>query len=228
MKKIVLAALVGAFAVFTAGAQEIPERKDDGYKPRAKSRMHHKRQFAGVELSEEQKAQFKSLNTAHRKQMEELKKQDNITVKESKERMEKIRKEHREKTQALLTPAQKEQIKKNQESRKVDREQMMAKHKERMKTSLGLTDEQSAKLDQQRKQTGEQMKAIRENKSLSDEQKKEQMKGLHKKQQEAMKSILTEEQMQKLKERKHDRKGDRKGDRKDDRKGRPSMQKETV
>ena len=47
------------------------------------------------------------------------------------------------------------------------------------------------------------MKAIRENKSLSDENKKEQMKGLMKGQKETMKSILTEEQLKKMKVTNH-------------------------
>ena len=209
MKKIVLAALVGAFAL-SASAQDIPGRKSDGYKPHAKTRMNGKKQMEGLNLTEDQKAQFKSLNAEHRKQMEELKKQDNITVKESKERMAKLRKDHREKTQALLTAEQKEQIKKNAEARKVKSQEMAAKQKERMKTRLGLSDDQSAKLEKQRKETGEQMKAIRENKSLTEEQKKEQMKSLHKKNQESMKSILTPEQLEKMKEGRGDRKGDRK------------------
>jgi Spy/CpxP family protein refolding chaperone len=204
-----LAALVGAFAL-SASAQDIPGRKSDGYKPHAKTRMHGKKQMEGLNLTEDQKAQFKSLNAEHRKQMEELKKQDNITVKESKERMAKLRKDHREKTQALLTAEQKEQIKKNAEARKVKSQEMAAKQKERMKTRLGLSDDQSAKLEKQRKETGEQMKAIRENKSLTEEQKKEQMKSLHKKNQESMKSILTPEQLEKMKEGRGDRKGDRK------------------
>lgn len=49
-----------------------------------------------------------------------------------------------------------------------------------MKTELGLTDAQSAKIESNRKEMGEKMKTIRENKSLSDEQKKEQMKELMK------------------------------------------------
>ena len=55
------------------------------------------------------------------------------------------------------------------------------------------------------------MKAIRENKSLSDEQRKEQMKEMMKKQKENMKSILTEDQLKKLKETQHQKpKGERK------------------
>ncbi len=210
MKKIILTAFAGAFAVLTAGAQEIPERRHEGYKPHAKERSHHNKEMANLNLTEEQKTQFKTLKAEHRQQLEELKKQDNITVKESRERMEKLHKDHQTKMQALLTTEQKEQMKKNKEDQKVSREKMAGKQQERMKTQLGLTDDQAAKLALQRKEIGGQMKAIRENKSLNDEQKKEQMKALHKKQQEGMKSILTEEQMKKLKETKRQRHGDRK------------------
>jgi hypothetical protein len=50
-------------------------------------------------------------------------------------------------------------------------------------------------------ETAEKMKAIHENKSISQEQKKEQSKELMKQNKEQMKSILTEEQMKKLKEK---------------------------
>ena len=76
-----------------------------------------------------------------------------------------------------------------------------------MKTQLGLTDEQSAKMDNSRKEIGAKMKAIRENKSLSEEKKRAEMKELMKQQQESMKSILTEEQLKKMKEGKKHRPG---------------------
>ena len=71
-----------------------------------------------------------------------------------------------------------------------------------MKKELNLTAEQSAKMDANRKVVAEKMKAIREDKSLTDEQKKEKSKEVMKQQKENLKSILTEEQLQKLKERK--------------------------
>ena len=76
---------------------------------------------------------------------------------------------------------------------------------EKMKTDLGLTDEQSAKLKSDRTAMQEKMKAIREDKSLNDEAKKEQVKELMKKQKEDMRSILTEEQLKKLDEQKQKR-----------------------
>ncbi len=74
-----------------------------------------------------------------------------------------------------------------------------------MKADLGLSEEQSAKLKDNREAMAEKIKAIREDKSISDESKKEQVKELMKKQKEEMKSILTEDQLKKLEEQKKQR-----------------------
>jgi hypothetical protein len=72
-----------------------------------------------------------------------------------------------------------------------------------MKLRLGLTDEQAAKMEKNRSETAAKMKAIHENKSLTEEQRKEEMKKLMKAQKENTKSILTEEQLKKLHEGKN-------------------------
>jgi len=205
MKKIMLVVAIGLFAAVSVQAQEIPERKDGGYRPHAKERMHGKREMADLNLTEEQKAKFKEIRKDQMQQMEDLKKQDNITVKESRERMEKIRKDHQEKFQSILTADQKAQIQKSKSEQRAKMADMGKKRAERMKTELGLTDEQSAKMQQNRKELGDKMKALHEDKSLSDDQKKEKMKELHKQQKENMKSILTEDQLKKLKENDHKR-----------------------
>ena len=51
-----------------------------------------------------------------------------------------------------------------------------------------------------------QFEAIKDNKSLTDEQRKEQMKALKQKQHEEMKSILTKEQAEKIQSSKKPRK----------------------
>lgn len=186
--------------VATANAQEIPERKSE--RPQMMERKHHRdgMDLKKLNLTEDQKAKFKSQKEAFHKQMEELKKNDNITVKEWRSKMENLRKEHKASMDGILTPEQKTQMQKMKEEGKAKREAFDKKRGERMKTELGLTDEQSAKMESNRKEMGEKMKAIRENKSLNDDQKKEQMKELFKKQKENMKSVLTEEQLKKLKE----------------------------
>ena len=125
--------------------------------------------------------------------------------------METIRKENKAKVDGILTTDQKAQLQKQRAEAREKQKEMGKEREEKMKSQLGLTDDQSAKLQANRKEMGDKMKAIRENKSLSDEQKKEQFKELMKSQKDKMKSILTEEQLNKMKEMHHRKPG---GDRK--------------
>lgn len=204
MKRIVATAWVLAL-VFTASSQDIPERKGDGFRPHGGPGMmkHHRpggMDFRQLNLSESQKEQMKTQRETFQKQMEELKKNDNITVKEWRTRMENLRKDQKAGMEKILTTDQKAQLEKMKTERKAMHELRMKQGAERMKLHLGLTDAQSAKLEKSRKETGEKIKAIRENKSLGDEAKKEQIKELMKKQKDGMKSVLTEEQLKKMKE----------------------------
>jgi len=209
MKKIILSMFVLS-AVIAVQAQDTRESK--GEKPGMERKRHHKgMDMKQLNLTEEQKAKFKSQNESFRKQMEELKKNENITVKEWKSKSETLRKEHKANMGSILTSDQKAQLEKIKAEGRAKQEGRMKERGERMKTQLGLTEEQSAKMQSQRKLSGEKMKAIRENKSLTDEQKKEQMKDLYKEQKAGMESILTEEQLKKLKETRHKKTG---GDRK--------------
>lgn len=207
MKKLILSAVVFSMAV-AVQAQEIPERKTErpGMLERKRHHVrHHRMDLQKLNLSEDQKAKFKSQNESFRKQVDDLKKNENITVKDFKTKMESIRKEHKSKVEGILTADQKAQLEKMKTDGIAKQKEMAKQRAERMKTNLGLTDEQSSRMESSRKEMGEKMKAIRENKSLSDEQKKEQLKELHKKQKENMKSILTKEQLEKLKESRHKR-----------------------
>jgi Spy/CpxP family protein refolding chaperone len=202
MKKLLLPVLAMAFA-FTASSQEIPERKAD-HPPM----MHHKQKggpdhrmaMKELNLTDAQKEQFKTEKEAFHKKMEAHKKNENITVKEWKAKRESLVKEHKAKMESVFTPEQKAKLEKLKKDGEAKHEEMMKQRGERMKTHLGLTDEQSAKLDKSRKEMGDKMKAIRENKSLTEEQKRTQMKELGQKQKENLKSILTEEQLKKFKE----------------------------
>ncbi len=202
MKKLMLPVLAIAFA-FNANAQEIPERKSDH-----PHMMHHKQKggpdhrmaMKELNLTDAQKEQFKTEKDAFRKKMEAHKKNENITVKEWKAKRESLVKEHKAKMESVFTPEQKAKLEKIKKDGQVKHQEMMKQRAEKMKTHLGLTDEQSAKLEKSRKEMGDKMKVIRENKALTEEQKREQMRELGKMQKENMKSILTEEQLKKMKE----------------------------
>ena len=198
MKKFIVCTFVLAVAISGIKAQTMPERN------RETINRHHRDQRDGVNrlnLSEEQKAKFKSLNEDFRAQMDELKKKDDITVKEWKSRMENLRKDHRDKISSLLTDDQKNQLKKSREARQLRQSDRRKEGFDRMRTRLNLTDDQTARLKQSHTEMAEKMKAIRENQSLSDDQKKEQVQELRKKNQENLKTILSEDQLKRLHEK---------------------------
>ncbi|HEX2628624.1 MAG TPA: hypothetical protein VHM26_06430, partial [Chitinophagaceae bacterium] len=167
MKKIVLTLLVAAVGIVTVQAQEIPERKSE-FRPHHRPDMPRKKQMANLNLTEEQKAKYKELAQEERKQFEALDKQDNITVKEAREKRVAIQKEFQDKRQSLLTTEQKAQIEKDKEARKEKTREYGKRHDDKMKERLGLTDEQAAKLSESRKAFGEKMRTIREDKALSE------------------------------------------------------------
>lgn len=201
MKKIILSALIASIAIGVQ-AQEIKERKSErpAHHERHPGKREHRDAMKQLNLTEEQKTKFKSQNEDFRKKMEELKKNDGITVKESREKMAAIRKEHKEKTQSILTTEQKTQLEKTRVEGRAKHEEMSKERAAKMKSNLGLTDEQSAKMEKNRTEMAAKMKALREDKTINDEQRKEKAKELMKQQKEATKSILTEDQLKKMKE----------------------------
>lgn len=201
MKKLMLPVLAVAFAI-SANAQEIPERNADHppmmHKHKGGPGQH--KAMKELNLTDAQKEQLKTEKEAFQKKMEAHKKNENITVKEWKAKRESLVKEHRANVEKVFTPEQKAKMESLKKEGQAKHEGMMKERAEKMKAHLGLTDDQSAKLEKSRKEMGDKMRAIRENKSLTEEQKREQMRELGKKQKEEMKSILTKEQLEKMKE----------------------------
>lgn len=197
MNKKILGALVLVFAAFSLNAQEGARKMHRGqHKAHA---IHEK-----MNLSDEQKAKMKTLNEEFRKKVSDLKKNEDITVKEWKSRMETLRKQHQDNMKALLTTEQKNTIEKMKAERKAKTAIDNKARMEKMKIDLGLNESQVARLEKQRSEYSAKIKALHENKALSQEQKREQMQSLMKQRKEEMKSILTEEQMKKMEEkRKH-------------------------
>lgn len=200
MKKILVTATIVAMTVASAKAQEIPDRKRGEFKPVERERVANKKELASLNLTDEQKEKFKTMNQDFRQKLNDLKKQDNLTVKEYRERMETLHKDHMTQFQSILTPEQRTQMEKDKEGLRARAEEHGKKRLARMKQELNLTDEQSAKMEENRKATAEKIRATRENSSLSDEQKREQVRDLMKQQKETIKSVLSKEQLEKLKE----------------------------
>jgi hypothetical protein len=206
MKKIVFSTLVAAIATITLNAQEIPDRERKESKPISKEKIINKKERATLNLTDEQKAKLKSMNQDLRKQKEELSKQENVSVKEYREKMAKLRKEQQEKFQSILTPEQKTEMQKYKDLANKKTKVYGKKKEAKLKEELKLTDEQMAKMTENKKVTMERIRTIRDDKSLTEAQQKEEIKDALKKQKQGLKSVLTEEQLKKMKEGKRQEK----------------------
>lgn len=205
MKKLFVSVLVLALG-FSVKAQTIPQRKDDSSRVHSKHQKMKKSQatdFKTLNLSDAQKEELKTQRENAKKQIEDIKQNGQLTEDERKDKMKALREENKAKMESILTNEQKTQLQKIRTDR-MGKGKMRTHNKNNSeKNRLNLTDAQAAQLKKNKAETMEKMKAIREDKSLSDEQKKEQMKELHKSRQENMKSILTADQLKKMKEMKH-------------------------
>ena len=202
MKRVFIAA---AALFLTIGATQAQTANNDN----AATRKHHRGAYSHrhggmsqLNLSEDQKKQFKSLGESYHKQFADLRSNKSLSADELKTKSKALRKEQFDKMQSLLTPEQKAkwaEQRKNFKGKGKGKGFVRGKGLEQMKSKLGLTDEQTAKLKANREGFHDKAKAIRSNASLSSDQKKEQMKALMKEQRESMKSIFTAEQLEKMK-----------------------------
>ena len=208
--KTLLAAIIALVALtFSATAQMENKpmgRPDGNHHQGMKQRgmMMHQ-----LNLTEAQKTQMKSINMDFRTQMQELKKQDNMTVKEFNARKEALQQDRKSKTMAILTDEQKNKMQAMKKDRQDKMKMMQTKHIERMQSQLNLTTDQSTKLKAKNDELNQKMDAIRNNSALPQDQKRTQMQQLRQERKAYMESILTEDQKKKMEEMKSKRMGNK-------------------
>ena len=190
--------------LFAVAALSIPATAQQ--KKGMKGRHHHKGQHGmmakQLNFSEDQKKQAKIFNADFRKKMQELNKNESITVKEMRDRKQALRKEQKAKMDGLLTPEQKAKMVQLKADQKIKKDQHFAKHLDKMKTNLALSEAQVGQLKTQREGIQSKMKSIRENEALSRQQKQEQMMTLKNDAKEQRKKIFTADQLKKMEEMK--------------------------
>ena len=155
-----------------------------------------------LNLSPAQKAQFKTDHQAFKQKMQELNKNESITVREFRDRKFALRKEQKASMDALLTAEQKTKLAQLKTERQSKMEGHFTQHLDKMKTQLGLTEDQVTKLKAQMIAMHSRMKAIKGNESLTRVQMMDQVKALKNEAKEQHKMILTEEQLKKMEEMK--------------------------
>jgi protein CpxP len=220
MKRIFLSmlALSLTFGSF-AQAQNKDEKKDKGQKEWRQKANHDR--LEKLNLNDAQKSQMKTLNESFRSKLQALKQDKSLSEDSQKQKRSDLMKEHRSQVQSILTPEQKKQWEESMkdvgtrkgkgertgDDRRIGQRGNGAARFEKMSKDLNLTDDQSARLKKSNESFKSSVESIRNNSSLTDDQKKEQVKNLHKKRQEDINSILTDEQKAKFKSEFKGRKG---------------------
>lgn len=205
MKKLLAFTLVLALSGTTLFAQQTRT----SHKKKAGHGMDYgkKDAYKNLNLTEAQQAQMKADNKNFKAQMEALSKDENISVKEQKARKAAIMAEQKAKRDALLTTEQKAQLQADRKAMGEKRKAMDKKRGANMQQELGLNNDQAAKLKAQNQATQEKVKAIKANTTLTEAQRREQMKAVKDAASAERKQILTTEQQDKMKEMKKDKKG---------------------
>ena len=214
MKKILTATL--AFALF-AGAAQAQVKSDSA---RHHQKGGHEMMGKQLNLTADQKAQMKSIHEAERKDMEALKSNTSLSKEQQRAQRMELHKKYSDQMQALLTPDQKVQMEKMKtegmgrgkmgkgdfkQGRKPGMKGEGMERRQNMENELNLTQDQKDRMAKARENARTQMESIRNDKTLSEDQKKEKMMSLRKQQQEELKKILTREQLEKMKSQKKDR-----------------------
>ncbi len=151
-----------------------------------------------LQLSKEQVLQQKNINENYHKQLATLQKNDKMSLGEYKNKIAVLKKDRKEKMQAVLTIEQKSKLEDAKKRMQENRQVKTAANLERMKIRLNLSNEQVAKIKANQTAFKNKLKALHENNALLPEQKKEELKTLATQQKEWLKSVLTTDQQTKL------------------------------
>lgn len=208
MKRILTTALAIALFVGAAQAQSTTTPPQDHTRGQGKGAMQ------GLNLTADQKAQLKSIREAEKKEMDALKAGGAVTPEQRKA----LRQKYRSQLDAVLTPEQREQMKNSMKTHRMDSTGKGGRSFERkgdrfgkatsfLNQDLNLTADQQTKLKSYADDFRAKAEDLRGNASLTDDQRKEQMRSLAKQYMEQSKAVLTPEQVQKLKDGYGKRKG---------------------
>jgi len=165
--------------------------------------MHGKQMKAGkmakdLNLTEDQKAQLKKVHQEYVAKIKAIKDNDQLTQGDARKQIAALHEAQKAASEKVFTEAQKAKLKDMQEQRRGRMKEEAAANVARMQVRLGLTEAQVAKVKAEQAGMQSKMQALRNNKDLSKEQKKEQIQALMKAHKTNMASILTPEQQQKM------------------------------
>lgn len=206
MKKIISAALAVTLFIGAAQAQTM-DKGDRRHKGERKEMVSDK-----LNLTADQKAKFQTLREAQKKEMQALRQNGNAT----KEQRKSIHEKYKPQYEAILTPAQREEWNKQKSAWKEKGDRGSKAFNKRngkrgaqaafFKKELNLTADQQKKITSIFQEFRTKAQDIRSSNSLTQDQKKSQMKSLADQYMSQGKAVLTPEQAKKWEEMKGQRK----------------------
>jgi Spy/CpxP family protein refolding chaperone len=218
MKKLITGLFAVSTLVFSASAQVKRHPKD--LIPNNQEQVNDKESRPGhgfgnkgeimhkLNLTEQQRTQLKTINEQAKAKMQDLKKDGNISMNDFKARREAIMKDRKDQTMAILTPEQKTQLEALKSQKQEGNAAFQTKRMDKLKGELNLSQDQVGKLKAKNEEFKQRLDAIRNDNTLTPEQKKTKLQALREERKAYMESTLTPEQKKKFEEIKMKRKVD--------------------
>ncbi len=163
------------------------------------------RDRADLNLTPEQKAQLKSIQQSERDQLMALRNDQTLTEEQKRAKAQSVRQASRQQLLGILTPQQQQALKNNRHERggRGDRGGGPEGN------DLNLTAEQETQLKSIHEGAKSQIDAVRNDSSLTQEQKEVKLKSIHQNTLQQVSSILTPEQREKMRDHGPGRRGGR-------------------
>jgi Spy/CpxP family protein refolding chaperone len=197
MKRILSGVAVLLLLTVTAKAQPDSAKK------------HPHGAYHQMNLTADQRAKLKTLREEFKHKAYGLRNEP-LPEEERKTKMQALHKEHRASMEAILTPAQKQQLTRIKEVHKGSWKEgnrlngKMHKPAEKLQEELNLTTEQQAKLKAIRVEYKTKMQSVYNDQALSETAKRSKLHELKKAQRQEQKTVLTKEQAEKLQALRHE------------------------
>ena len=198
MKRIITSAF--AILLFTAAVQAQTDTANT--QPQWHQNANRGEHMKALNLTADQQAKMKTLHEDFKQKADAIKAQK-LTDAERKTQMQALREQQRTQMESILTPEQKAQWEKMRTEhimQKGDGTSAQNGHGRggaELQKELNLTTDQQAKVTEIRKDFRSKAEALRNDKTLTEEQKHEKFRALMQEQQAQLKTVLTKEQQEK-------------------------------
>jgi Spy/CpxP family protein refolding chaperone len=206
MKKVMISAALSA-AMIAAGIPAIAQSTSQdgtnsttqnapatpyGHRHRHGSSMQHI--ASKLNLSQQQQDQLKPILEKQRQEMQAIRKDTSLTSDQKKQKFRVLHQDFQNQVNGVLTPEQQQQWQQLKAHGKQRHEHMGARMAQKLNLSAQQQDQIKPLIQKQR----EQARAIWQDSSLTQDQKKQKMQALHQETQAQMNTILTPEQQQQM------------------------------